>query len=167
MDVPLTQGFSNSCLLQVVQALMDFAFIMQSPIHTGETLELLEDALSRFHENKSIFVDLGIREHFNIPKLHFASHYVDLIKLYGTTDNVNTENTVQLHIDLAKDAYAATNHKDEFSQMTTWLEHKEKIHQHNCLVQWWLEGLPIVVAPCKWLPPGLELDRKLHMSVAV
>ncbi|KAH9013364.1 hypothetical protein EDB85DRAFT_2076599 [Lactarius pseudohatsudake] len=94
-----------------------------------------------------------------------AHHYVDLIKLYGTTDNFNTETTERLHIDLAKDTYAATNHKDEFSQMTTWLERKEKIYQHNRLVQWRLEGPPpIVAAPCKWLPPGLELDRKLHMS---
>ncbi len=165
MDVPLAQGFSNKRLLRAVRALMDFAFIAQYPVHTGETLELLEDALSRFHENKSIFVDLGIRDHFNIPKLHFASHYVDLIKLYGTTDNFNTENTERLHIDLAKDAYAATNHKDEFSQMTIWLERKEKIYQHDHLVQWRLEGSPpIVAAPCEWLPPGLELDRKLHMS---
>ncbi|KAH9020914.1 hypothetical protein EDB84DRAFT_1441645 [Lactarius hengduanensis] len=111
MDVPLAREISNSRLLRAVRALMDFAFIAQYPVHTGETLELLEDALSRFHENKSIFVDLGIRDNFNIPKLHFASHYVDLIKLYGTTDNFNTENTERLHIDLAKDAYAATNHK--------------------------------------------------------
>jgi hypothetical protein len=102
---------------------------------------------------------------FNIPKLHFASHYVDLIKLYGTTDNFNTEHTERLHIDLAKDAYAATNHKDEFSQMTTWLERKEKIHRHNRLVGSRLEGSPPIVAPPhEWLPPGLELDHKLYMS---
>ena len=56
------------------------------------------------------------------------------IKLYGTLDNFNTEYTEWLHIDLAKDAYAATNHKDEFTQMTVWLEQKEKILQHCQLV---------------------------------
>ncbi|KAH8976815.1 hypothetical protein EDB86DRAFT_3068378 [Lactarius hatsudake] len=105
---------------QMCQILL--ALIMDYPVHTGETLELLEDALSQFHNNKSIFVDLGICDHFNIPKLHFASHYVNLIKLYGITDNFNTKNTEWLHIDLAKDTYAATNHKDKFSQMTTWLD---------------------------------------------
>jgi hypothetical protein len=64
MDVPLAEGFSNACLVRAVRALMDFAFLAQYPVHTGETLELLEDALSRFHESKSIFVDLGIRDHF-------------------------------------------------------------------------------------------------------
>ena len=165
MDVPLPEGLSNVRLVRAIRALMDFVFLAQYPIHTGKTLELLEDALSRFHDNKSIFVDLGIRGHFNIPKLHFTSHYVDCIKLYGTTDNFNTETTERLHIDLAKDAYTATNHKDKFLQMTTWLEHKEKIHRHEQLIEWRLEGSPpIATAPHKWLPPGLELDRDLHVS---
>jgi hypothetical protein len=167
MDVPLAEGLSNARLIRAVRALMDFTFVAQYPVHTGDTLELLADALSRFHENKSIFIDLGIRDHFNIPKFHFSSHYVDLIKLYGTTDNFNTEYTERLHIDLAKDAYAATNHKDEFSQMTTWLERREKIYRHDYLVQWRLVGSPpIVAAPREWLPPGIELDRKLHMSTS-
>lgn len=165
MDAPLTEGYSNAQLVRATRGLMDFVFLAQYPVHTSKTLELLEDALSRFHENKSIFVDLGIRGHFNFPKLHFISHYVNLIKLYGTTDNFNTETTERLHIDFAKDAYAATNHKDEFLQMTTWLERKEKIHQHERLVKWRLEGSPpVVTAPCEWLPPGLELDRNLHMA---
>ena len=164
-DVRLPQGFSTRRLVRAVRALMDFAFLAQYPVHTNGTLELLEDALSRFHENKSIFVDLGVRRNFNIPKLHFASHYVDLIKLYGTTDNFNTEYTERLHIEMAKLAYNATNHKDEFTQMTTWQERKEKIHRHSYIIRWRLEGSPAIVAgPKEWLPPGLELDRKLHVA---
>ena len=50
-------------------------------------------------------------------------------------------------------------------QMTTWQERKEKIHQHNYIVNWRLEGsLAIVAGPKEWLPPGLELDRKLHVA---
>ena len=168
MEARLPGGFSNVHLLQALWALMDFTFIAQYPVHSEETLELLEDVLSQFHESKSIFIDLQIRQHFNLPKLHFASHYVDLIKLYGTTDNFNTEYTERLHIDYPKSAYTATNHKDEFTQMTTWQERQEKIHQHACVVQWQLNGSPPIIAspnPNEWLPPGLELDRKVFMSM--
>jgi len=48
-----------------------------------------------------------------------------LIEYFGTTDNYNTEYTERLHIDLAKDAYRATNFHDEISQMTTWVHQKE------------------------------------------
>jgi hypothetical protein len=56
--------------------------------------------------------------------------------MLGTTDNYNTEYTERLHIDYAKDAYHATNHKDKFVQMTYWLKHKEKILHHDKYVNW-------------------------------
>ena len=45
-------------------------------------------------------------------------------------DNYNTQHTKHLHINFAKNAYNATNYKDEFAQMTTWLERKEKVLHH-------------------------------------
>ncbi|TEB23184.1 hypothetical protein FA13DRAFT_1757116 [Coprinellus micaceus] len=96
-------------LLKSLRGLLDFLFLAQYPIHTTMTLRLMDDALARFHADKDVFIELG---------LHFAIHYVHLIKLFGTTDNFNTEYTERLHIDLAKDAYAATNRKDEYPQMT-------------------------------------------------
>ena len=128
-----------------------------------ETLQLLEDSLRPFHDNKSIFVDLDIRDAFNIPKLHSARHYVEYIKLYGTLDNFNTEYSERLHIDLAKDAYAATNHKDEFTLMTIWLERKEKILRHCQYVEWRLKGCPRPPR-IEWTPPGLELDRTRKLT---
>ena len=136
IDAPLLGGLSNVHLIQAVRALLNFIYLAQYPIHTDESLVLLDNTLEQFHGNKEIFVDLGIRDAFNILKLHFARHYLDYIKFYGTLDNFNTEYTEWLHIDLAKDAYSATNHKDEFAQMMIWLEWKEKIHQHHQYVDW-------------------------------
>ena len=131
INIPLTGGCSNVRLIQAVRAVLDFLYLAQYPVHTDETLEMLEDALARFHQAKDIFINLGIRESFNIPKLHFVQHYVMLIWLYGTTDNFDTAYTEQLYIDFAKDAYHATNRKDEFTQMANWLERKEKIFRHE------------------------------------
>jgi len=103
---------------------------MQFPSYTTETLHLLDESLAHFHQNKSVFVDLGMREHFNIPKFHSLIHYRSSISLFGTTNNYNTEQTEHLHIDFAKNMYRATNHKDEYPQMTTWLKRHEKIEQH-------------------------------------
>ncbi|KIK39908.1 hypothetical protein CY34DRAFT_88318, partial [Suillus luteus UH-Slu-Lm8-n1] len=49
-----------------------------------------------FHNNKSIFPDLGIQLNFNLPKLYFFYHYVHTIKMYGTTNDYNTEYTKHL-----------------------------------------------------------------------
>lgn len=136
VDLKLPNGTSPVPLIRSVRSLLDFLYLAQYPIHTSETLQLLDESLKRFHENKHIFVDLGIRNDFNLPKLHSLAHYVDSIKMFGTTDNYNTEYTERLHIDLAKDAYRATNHRDEYAQMTVWLERREKIHRHQSYLEW-------------------------------
>lgn len=164
VDIPLPDNLSSGRLVRAVRSLLDFLYLSQYPVHTDETLVLLENALKTFHENKDIFIDLGIREQFNLPKLHFASHYLKSIKMFGTTDNFNTEYTERLHIDFAKDAYAATNHKDEFSQMTLWLERKEKILDHNQHIIWRLSGCPKPLH-IEWNAPGLQLHRNHKLAV--
>lgn len=139
IDAPLPNGLSNGCLIWAVHALLDFIYLAQYLIHTDNTLDLLKDALDHFHGNKEIFIDLGIQDGFNTPKLHFSQHY-EYVKLYGTLDNFNIENMERLHIDLTKDAYAATNHKDEFMQMMIWLEQKEQVLLHHQYVEWQLNS---------------------------
>ncbi|KAI0039173.1 hypothetical protein FA95DRAFT_1504536 [Auriscalpium vulgare] len=129
-------GASPVRVVRAIRALLDFLYLAQYPSHSQTTLQYLEDALARFHGSKSVFEELGIREHFNIPKLHGLSHYVESIKLFGTTDNYNTEATERLHIDYAKDAYRSTNHKDAFPQMTKWLVRREQIWQHDRYISW-------------------------------
>ena len=163
LDARLPDGISSVRLVRSIRAILDFLFLSQYPLHTSDTLKLLDDALNRFHESKAIFVDLGIREHFNLPKVHFMRHFVTSIKAFGTLDNFNTEYTERLHIDFAKDAYRATNRKDEFRQMTIWLERREKILRHDQHISWHLSGSP----PPKtvdWSPPGLDLHRRLHIT---
>ena len=139
LGLPLRDGMSPVCLIRAVRALLDFLYLAQYPAHTSETLELVCTALERFHANKAIFIDLGIREHFHFPKLHSLDHYPLSIKLFGTTDNYDTQYTERLHIDFAKEAYRATNHKDEFPQMTLWLERREKVLRHGAYIQWRLD----------------------------
>lgn len=58
---------------------------------------------------------------------------------------------------------AATNHKDEFNQMTLWLERKEKILDHDQHIAWRLAGCPRPPL-IQWRPPGLDLHRHLQLS---
>jgi hypothetical protein len=136
VDLPAPNGQDSTCVIMAVRALMDFVYLARYESHTGDTILELQDALKKFHDNKSIFIDLGIRADFELPKLHSLSHYASSIRLFGTTDNYNTEQTERLHIDLAKDAYRATNHKNEYSQMTKWLERRERIQQFSVFVDW-------------------------------
>jgi hypothetical protein len=161
IDLRLPDNQSSARLIRAVRALLDFLYLSQYPVHTTETLKELADSLDRFHANKEIFIDLGIRKDFSIPKLHSFEHYVTSIKLFGTTDNYNTQTTERLHIDYAKEAYRATNAKDEFPQMTLWLERKEKILRHQTYVAWRLIGDHVAE---NMQTPVLETSRHTKMT---
>lgn len=141
IGLPLPQGASPSRLVRATRALLDFLYYAQYPTHTAVTLQFLDKALQSFHANKQIFIDLGIRDHFRLPKLHSLDHYRRAIEMFGTTDNYDTQYTERLHIDFAKDAYRASNKKDELSQMTLWLERREKVQCHEKYVQWRIAAL--------------------------
>ncbi|KAJ7805230.1 hypothetical protein B0H14DRAFT_3091624 [Mycena olivaceomarginata] len=163
IGIPLPNGISRDRLVAAVRGVLDFLNLAQYPMHTSETLQLQTDALQMFHENKSVFVELGIRDSFNIPKVHYDVHYPMYFKLFGSSDNYNTEYTERLHIDLAKDAYRSTNFKDTFPQMTLWLERKEKIFRHEKFIQWRLDGCPVPPKP-EVLPPGITYERRIRMT---
>jgi hypothetical protein len=135
VDLPLPGGQVPSRVIKAVRALLDFIYLAKFSSHTSETLHHLQDSLARFHDNKAVFVDLGTRENFNLPKLHALLHYRPSILLFGTTDNYSTEQTERLHIDFTKNAYRATNHKGEYLQMTTWLERREKVQRHAVFIK--------------------------------
>ena len=147
VDMRTLKGTSAVRLVRAVRGVLDFLHVAQFPSQTDETLALLTDSLSAFHNNKAIFKELGIRDGFNIPKFHSMQHYMGSIRNYGATDNYNTEYTERLHIDLAKDAYNSTNFKDEFTQMTLWLERKEKVIRHAAFIEWRLSGQPPPLPP--------------------
>jgi hypothetical protein len=95
------------------RSLLDFLYLTSYPVQSKETLVQMETVLADFHRDKDIFCQLGMREHFNLPKLHSLIHYTAAIRCFGTTDNYNTETTERLHIDFDKDAYRASNWQAE------------------------------------------------------
>ena len=156
VDLPLKikSPHSPERIVKAVRALLDFAYLAQYPVHSDQSLDEMVNALYRFHQNKRIFIDLKIRTDFEFNKLHSYLHYKFMIQRYGTTDNYNTEHTERLHIPYAKDAFSATNSKNEYPQMTRWIERKEKIMNHEKYIQWCLNGKPPLVSiyPTETLP---------------
>ncbi|KAJ7752965.1 hypothetical protein B0H16DRAFT_1723427 [Mycena metata] len=124
-------------MVKAVRGLIDFAYFASLQSHTSETLLGLRNALNTFHTHKQIFIDLkGRKENFNIPKIHSLDHYEPLIRLFGSADGFNTESPERLHIDYAKNAYRASNHKDYLNQMTMWLSRQEAVARFTHYLEW-------------------------------
>jgi len=78
-------------VLQAARCLIDFVHLAQYHSHTDVTLAALQHALDNFHHLKNVFIELGCRDQFNIPKLHSLVHYTDTIRNLGSLDGLNTE----------------------------------------------------------------------------
>jgi hypothetical protein len=114
--VGVVAGAMDAQAVQATRALMDFSMYAQYPIHTSETLAAMTQALETFYKLRLSFS--AVCSHFNIPKLHAISHYVNLIKTHGSTIGFNTELPERLHINYAKRAYKHSNKKLYTRQMT-------------------------------------------------
>lgn len=122
--------------ITVVRALLDFIYLSQLQMQTSKTLNALEQCLKIFHENKNVIVELHIRDHFNIPKFHAITHYVNCIRSLGSADGYNTESPERLHINFAKEAYRASNKRDYMEQMAVWLQRHEAMWLRESFLIW-------------------------------
>jgi hypothetical protein len=155
----LFAGAVPAAAQQAARALLDFCYYARWEQHDSKSLDAMEDALDAFHANKQVFIDLGVREHFNFQKLHSLEHYVRSIYLLGAADGYSTETSERLHIDFAKQAYMFTNRRDFTAQMTKWLVRREKMASFEAYQAWLdrLDSKPVV-------PPPESAEHSAHVG---
>ncbi|KAJ3765101.1 hypothetical protein FB446DRAFT_655722 [Lentinula raphanica] len=118
------------------RSILHFIQLAQYTSHDKETLQYMKNELSTWHQNRQYFIDEGVRPHFDIPKFHSLLHYVDSIRWIGSTDNSNTEAFERLHIDLAKEGWRASNKRDYFPQMISFISRREKVSAFDFHKSW-------------------------------
>ncbi|TFK99242.1 hypothetical protein BDV98DRAFT_594930 [Pterulicium gracile] len=66
---------------------------------------------------------------------------------------------------MAKNAYRASNHKDEYPQMTRYLIRQEKMSKHAKYIEWRQNGsVPVPLIDSSWLSPCLSPRHTLTMT---
>ncbi|KAJ7614490.1 hypothetical protein FB45DRAFT_1110243 [Roridomyces roridus] len=138
-------GAADPQVIRAVRGILDFIEYAHFELHTDDSLARLEESWFLFHNNKDVFIDKGVRQNFDIPKIHAMKHYVDMIRSVGTADGYNTELSERLHIDCAKLGYAASNKRNYIQQMTRWLMRREAVHRFASYLQWAIPGYLVAV----------------------
>lgn len=151
-------GVSDPDVLHAVRAVLDFIYYAHFEAHSDHSLTQLDAAWAAFHAHKHVFIREGVREHFNIPKLHSALHYPLSIRKLGTTDGYNTEHSERFHIDYAKRGYAASNKRAFIKQMTLWLDRQEAVDRFQAYLDW-AEPLHAQLATMAGLEDDEEQDE--------
>lgn len=138
---------ATASLLSANRAYLDYVYLATYPYHTEDTLAEAQHRVDDFKAARDIYARLGGRiseetgaaiEGFQIPKLHVPQHFPDYVRWKGTLDGSTTETSERLHIDVVKDAWRATNHRDShLLQMLRWLDLRERMIAFGLYMEWW------------------------------
>ena len=89
--VGLLSGVAEDNILVMACSLLHFIYYVQFQQQTDKTLAAMQDSLNLFHSCKNVVIELGICEHFNVPKIHSLLHYMFAIQALGSADGYNME----------------------------------------------------------------------------
>jgi hypothetical protein len=105
-------------MVRALRALLEFIYLARRNIHDTETIEQMNDALERFHENVEVFVETGVRpEQSTPPRQHAMIHYIKAIRLFGAPNGLCTSITESKHIKAVKQPWRRSNRFNPLGQV--------------------------------------------------
>ncbi|KAF8344046.1 uncharacterized protein EI90DRAFT_2901681, partial [Cantharellus anzutake] len=124
--------------------LLDYIFVVWSPVISETDLLFMKKSLECFHRYKSAFIQNGSWEqgHMNIPKLHALPHFIDDTHRKGTPNNFSMETPETQHIKMCKEPYRMSNKRDYGQQIVNFLKVQEKVALQTLYTEWKLFQKP-------------------------
>ncbi|TFK63739.1 hypothetical protein BDN72DRAFT_872243 [Pluteus cervinus] len=157
--IPALDGLVPVEMVRAVSTFMDFCYIARRSLLEEPDLEMLDDLLNAFHEERKVFFNLGIRPNFNLPRQHSLKHYALLIQRFGAPNGLCASITESKHIDAVKDPYRRSNKNQPMDQMLTINERNARM---QALEQYFLEH-EMLARPFR----ALLLPDAIHPPAAV
>jgi hypothetical protein len=126
--LPAIEGYVPSRVLRTFRAFLEFCYIARHDVITEQTLAQLQDALTRFHQYRTIFEELGIRpDGFALPRQHSLVHYFALIRAFGAPNGLCSSITESKHITAIKQPWRRSSRYDALGQMLLTNQRLDKI----------------------------------------
>ena len=82
-------------MVRAVSAFLEFCYLVRQDMIDEDGLEAIRLALARFHEERTIFEEVGVRaDGFSLPRQHSLSHYTDLIPDFAAPNGLHLEKRI-------------------------------------------------------------------------
>jgi hypothetical protein len=96
---------------------MEFCYLVRRSQIDEDTLAAIQHAVERFHQERQIFIEVGIREDFSLPRQHSLIHYRDLILSFGAPNGLCSSITESKHIKAVKEPWRRSSRNQPLGQM--------------------------------------------------
>jgi hypothetical protein len=104
-------------IIRTFRAFLEFCYIARRNVLSEDDLDQLQESLTRFHQYRIIFKELGVRNNFSLPRQHALMHYHSLIRLFGAPNGLCSSITESKHIRAVKEPWRRSNRNEALGQM--------------------------------------------------
>ncbi|KAF7982136.1 hypothetical protein HWV62_29873 [Athelia sp. TMB] len=115
--LPAIESYVPPDMIRAIRAFLEFCYIVRKNVIDIADLEQLQEALDRFHKYRKIFIDVGVREDFNLPRQHSMVHFPRLIRAFGAPNGLCSSITESKHIKAVKEPWRRSSRHNAIIQM--------------------------------------------------
>jgi hypothetical protein len=116
-------------MVRTIAAFLDFCYIARKSVITERDLDAIDDAVRRFHLEREIFKEVGVRQHFSLPRQHSMVHYRTLIEMFGVPNGLCSSITESRHIKAVKEPWRRSNRYEALGQMLLTNQRLDKLRE--------------------------------------
>lgn len=115
-------------MVRCLAAFLDFCYLVRRNSICADTLDLIQEALDRFHRYREIFVETGVKvNNISLPRQHSLVHYIPSIILFGSPNGLCSSITESKHIKAVKKPWRRSSRYRALLQMLTINERQDKL----------------------------------------
>ncbi|KAJ6563501.1 hypothetical protein B0H10DRAFT_1966092 [Mycena sp. CBHHK59/15] len=111
---------------------MEFCYLVRRNAISATDLSKIQDALNRFHQYRTIFIECGVRVDISLPRQHSLVHYICFIQLFGSPNGLCSSITESKHIKAVKEPWRRSSHYKALAQMLIMLVRLDKLAAALC-----------------------------------
>ena len=116
--LPAIRGLIPPQIAEAIRALLDFCYLVRRNDFDEDTLDLIDEALGRFHHHREVFRTTGVRpDGFSLPRQHSLVHYRFNIELFGAPNGLCSSITESRHITAVKKPWRRSSRYEALGQM--------------------------------------------------
>ncbi|KAI0246259.1 hypothetical protein BJV78DRAFT_1277264 [Lactifluus subvellereus] len=125
--LPAISGHVPPQMVRCFAAFLEFCYPVRRDSINETTLEAINVALGRFHKERTIFEESGLRIDFNLPRQHSLKHYQRNIQLFGAPNGLCSSITESKHIKAMKEPWRQSSHFNALGQMLVMNQRIDKL----------------------------------------
>jgi len=125
--LPAIAGRVPEGMLRAISAFLDFCYLVRPSQMDEDVLDQIENAVRRFHQERQIFIDLGIRDDFLLPRQHALAHYRLMIQMFGAPNGLCSSITESKHIKAVKQPWRRSSRNHPLGEMLLTNQRIDKI----------------------------------------